>query len=372
MHIFFVSNNYTPYTGGVVSAINTSIAELQKQGHTVTLITLDFLGNKHHDPVWVRRIPSLIRFRFKHNHMALPWRPGFYLQYWMRQLKPDVVHVHHPFLLGPLAVRIAKKLGIATIFTYHTLYQAYAHYVLLPVWVTKPIIEKRVLSFCKEVDHIIAPSNGIQQYLQCHSIHHSTVLPTGVAPLFSEQHFIPKEIEAPYELLYVGRLTKEKNIPFLLDVMAQLPEEYRITLVGYGHYLDYVQAYAYDFHRLSPNRVRFIIQPDKQIVLAAYQKAHLFLFPSMTDTQGLVLAEAMASSTPVIAVDGYGQRDIIQHGINGFIVQNVVQMTNTITAVMHNRAQYTALQHGAYMTAKRYTSATYFASLMALYKQRTR
>ncbi len=369
MHILFVSNNYTPYSGGLVSSINTTIGELHADGHRVTLITLNFLGTEHNDPPWVRRVPSLVRFRFKQNYMAIPWRPKFYLRQWIEELKPDVIHLHHPFLLGPIAARIAEQMGIKTVFTYHTIYEAYAYYLPLPSSIATWIIKKRVLYFCHKVDHIIAPSTGVKNYLQKYSIGNAAVLPSGLSPLFLSQPFIPKTIKKPYQLLYVGRFVKEKNIPFLFDVMAQLPDEYQITLVGYGEYTTYLKQYAYEFHRLSENRVRFIIKPDKKVLREIYQKSHLFLFASRTDTQGLVLAEAMACATPVIALDGFGQRDIIRHGMNGFIVANADQMISTIKAVMRNGDSYHMLQKEAYKTAQNYRSDILLTSLLTIYER---
>ncbi len=369
MRILFVSNNYTPYSGGVVSAINAMVHELHAQGHEVQLITLNFLGRAHDDPSWVRRIPSVIRFRFKQNHMAIPWRPHFYMQQWMKAFNPDVVHVHHPFLLGSHAVRSARRLGIKTVFTYHTLYEAYAYYVPLPFWIVRPIIRYLVRSFCQQVDHIIAPSTGIKEYIRNHSLAQITVVPSGVQPLFLHQPFHQKQLTKPYELLYVGRLVREKNITALLDVAAQLSDDYCVTLVGYGEYTGYLQEYAYDFHRIPQGRVHFIIKPSKQTLLEAYQKAHLFLFTSQTDTQGLVLAEAMAYSLPVVALDGYGQRDIIWQAKNGFIVANGAQMKSTIEAVFRNPSLYASLQREAYATAQLYSPDRMLKSTLRIYGQ---
>ncbi len=367
MRILFVSNNYTPYSGGVVSSIKATIDELQKEGHEVLLITLSFL-NRHDDPAWVHRIPSLFRFRFRQNYMAIPWRPSFYIKQWITAFKPDVIHIHHPFLLGPIAVRIARTMHIKTMFTYHTIYQAYAYYVPLPQWLVQRIITWRVLLFCRNIDHIIAPSRGIKDYLQTGNIEKTTTLASGLPPFFLSQPFLAKKLEKPYQLLYVGRFVKEKNIPLLFEVMAQLPAEYQLTLVGYGEYTQYLQRYAYDFRHLSSDRIHFIIQPDKKRLLTFYQKAHLFLFPSQTDTQGIVLAEAMAASTPVIAMEGWGQADIICHGENGFMVENEGEMVRMIKTVVQDPDVYRRLQNGAYTTAQRYTSASLVKELISLYQ----
>src|SRR5688572_25186753 len=120
MIIFFITNNYTPYSGGVVHAINATVKGLQDQGHIVFIITLTFLPNHSNDPECFIRLSCPIRFSYKNNHMALPWRPNYQLEQLIKKYKPDIFHIHHPFLLGKSALYVARKNKIPCIFTYHT------------------------------------------------------------------------------------------------------------------------------------------------------------------------------------------------------------------------------------------------------------
>ena len=366
MRILFVSNNYTPYSSGIVSSIDATIAELKKNGHSVALITLDFLGKKQIDPEWVYRIPSLIRFGWHKNYMVIPWRPAFHLKKWIHEIKPDVIHIHHPFLLGPIALRIAKQMGIKTIFTYHTQYEHYVHYIPILGRLLKPVIAQLVTRFCRKVDHIIAPSRGIKDALYEDGISHVTVIPSSLRSIFLKQSFRYKQYKEPITLLYVGRLAQEKNIPFLLEVVAMLPDFYHFILAGYGPDSVYLQHYAYTHLKLSRERVRFHIKPDRDIILHYYHAAHLFLFASQTDTQGLVLAESMGCATPVIALDGIGQRDSITNGVNGFIVHSVHEMNEVIQTI--SPSQYPQLQRGAYAKAQQYDASALVKRVLALYQ----
>lgn len=366
--IAFITNNYTPYSGGVVSSIDATVVQLRDQGHDVFIICPDFLGKKHDDPEGVIRIPSLVRFKHKQNHMMIPWRPKRHLHQIFERLKPDVIHIHHPFLLGPMAVAWAQKRNIKTVFTYHTIYEQYLHYLPLPAWVSKPVVTKLVLQFCRSVDQIIVPSAGIKTYLAAHEIENTTIIPSGVQEHFLGQSFVPKKLQPPYRLLYVGRFVKEKNIAVLLDVMRQLPDTFMLTLVGYGEYLEQLKTYAYETSNLSPDRVQFVIKPDQQTLGDLYTNAHLFLFPSQSDTQGLVLAESMASSTPVIALDGVGQRDVIKEGENGFIVHSLDEMRDRIIQVVSDDELYEKFQQVAWQTAQSYDPKRLVDQIIALYE----
>ncbi len=368
MRILFVTNNYTPYSGGLVSSIQATVKALTQKGNEVLVVAPNFLGKKHDDPDWVKRVPSLIRFSYKKKHVSFPWRAHAFLKNQIERFKPDVIHLHHPFLLGTAALDIAKEKNIKTVFTYHTVYEAYAHYLPLPQFITKPYITNKVLRFCKQIDHTIAPSGTIHSHLKSHDIDTSVVIPSGLKELFSALPFTNRTPKKPFQLLYVGRFVKEKNITALFDVMALLPQDYELTLVGYGQYLDALQEYAYSDLQLSRERVRFIIKPDPQKLLNCYRSSDLFLFPSHTDTQGLVIAEAFACSLPVIAFDGPGQRDSIQEGENGYIVADSKAMAATIQNVLSDSGRYEMLRKHAWKSARNFNPNYLCDRLIALYE----
>lgn len=365
--IAFVTNNYTPYSGGVVSSINATVAQLRKRGYKVYIICPDFLGSTQQDAQGVIRLPGVFRFTYKQNPMVVPWRWKYHLYRVLNELKPTVVHVHHPFLLGSTAAHWAKKNQIKTVFTYHTIYEQYLHYIPLPRWFLAPLVRKHVLSFCRAIDHVVVPSGGMKDYLAAHQID-SSVIPSGIEHYFLKNPYVKKELRAPYQLLYVGRFVREKNIEMLFQVMSMLSSSFHLTLVGYGEHGAYLQRYAYEQCNLSSDRVRFVIKPDKQTIAEYYAKAHLFLFPSSSDTQGLVLTESMACSTPVIALDGVGQRDCIQHGHNGFLVSDTNQMASVIKSIVADNELYAMLQHHAWQTAQAYDPEKLIERLMALYE----
>ena len=353
-----VSNNYLPFTGGVVSSLRAFIPILQQRGNAVELATLSFLYT-HDDPSWVKRLWCPIRFVYKTNHMAIPWRAKRQLGVLIDQFKPDIIHVHHPFLLGSMALKIARQKHIPVVFTYHTIYQEYTHYVPLPQTLVKKWVLRQVLSFCEEVNGIIAPGSYIMNNLEQQGVATPTVLiPSPLQPVFMRNGPISgKETGGPLRLLVVSRMVKEKNIEAVLQVAKTLLERgvsFSFKLIGYGSDFQTLKAYAYGQLRLPEDVVQFVHRPPKAEIAEAYRQANLFLFPSHTDTQGLVIAEAMAGSTPVVAFDGPGQRDIVKDGYNGFMVHSQQQMVERIILLDQQRSQLEALSKHAWQTAQNY------------------
>jgi 1,2-diacylglycerol 3-alpha-glucosyltransferase len=360
MNILMVTNNFTPYTGGVVSSIKALVDELQRSGHRVMLITLDFTGDND-DPSWVKRIYCPIRFMYKTNHMAIPWRAQTQIAKLMAGYKPDIVHLHHPFLLGSIAYKLARSHKIPVVFTYHTIYEAYAHYVpLLPHFLTADMIKRHVLYFCTQVDGIIAPSSYINDYVTHYTTKPTVTIPSGLQPQFIGASLVKQPHNEPINLLVVSRMVKEKNIESILHVAQKLTQskiEFRLVLIGYGSQYAALQSYAYQTLHLLPEQVLFVHKPSKEVIAKAYQDADLFLFSSTTDTQAIVLAEAMAHGTPVIALDGPGQRDIVKNGFNGHIVRNSDQMAQLIEQLVFDKKLLKQLSDGACQTSQEYHPA---------------
>lgn len=365
--IAFVTNNYYPYAGGVVASIDAISHALRRQGWKVYIITLDFTGNTAQDDPWVIRLRCFLRFTYKNNRMTLPWFPCAQLKKIIKSLAPDIVHVQHPFFLGHKAALIARRMRIPCIFTYHTLYEEYAHYVPL---LRSSWIRKITLSFCAQVNWVIAPSTFIENYLKKHHVKTPiTVVPSPLREEFVHNTQPIKIPSARFRLLYVGRFVQEKNLYVLLDVYAQLPRDaYTLALIGYGHEQEALERYAYDHYGFTKEEVIFMHKPVQKVIKNAYKDADLFIFTSYTDTQGLVLAEAMAAGTPVVALDGPGQRDIIDQGENGFIAQIMDDMVHHIENIRAHPQLHSDLQKGAFQTAQRYTASVCIAKLTAIYR----
>src|SRR3990167_5894496 len=371
IHIAIVTNNYKPYSGGVVSSIESFTTQLIEFGHKISIITLDFAGHNESDPSYVHRIKCPIKFRYKTNPIGIPWRHNHAVIKKIAELKPDLIHSQHPFLLGKAALKAGKKLKIPIIFTYHTRYEEYAHYLPLPTNISRPIIKKIALRYCKKVDALIAPTQSTKNFLLENGIKIPiSIIPSGIPEIF----FQPAKktvISNSFRLLSVSRFTKEKNIIFLLNVLNKLGLHFHLTLVGYGPELENLKNYAFVTLKIPENKLEFIISPTKAELVQIYKNSDIFIFGSKSETQGIVLAEAMASGLPVIALNAPGACDIIENGKNGFLVRNQDKMVEKIEFLQINRELLKKYSENARSTGQKYSISETAAQLINCYQKYT-
>lgn len=370
LKIVFVTNNYKPYSGGVVSSIDSFRTALEVQGNRIKIVTLDFTGEPEHDPD-VIRIACPVKFVYRSNPMAIPLQMNKQLCTFLKLYQPDIVHVHHPFLLGVAATRIAKEKKIPVVFTHHSQYGMYARcYAPFFKNFADQLTTEYVKQFCLKVDTIIVPTQSIERQLkQQHITTSMSVIPSGIDSCFIHSICPKKRTTKKIKLLTVARFRSEKNLLVLFDVLKKVSVPFEFTLIGYGDQEQALKEYAYQTCGLSRQQVKFVIAPLKEIIVQAYKKADLFLFASKTETQGIVFAESMAVATPVIAFDAPGARDIVQHGENGFLVKTNKEMADVIQMLVQDQKLYDNCSQHAFMTAQKYHSKFLGDKLVKLYQQ---
>ncbi len=325
MRIGLFTNNYLPFCGGVSVSVETLRRGLEARGHEVWVIAPRARGAAP-DPA-VIRYPSVPAATYPEFALPLPVAPPVSRR--VRRLGLDVFHAHHPFLLGPAARRLARRAGRPLVFTYHTRYEKYAHYV--PV--RRPLVEAVAIrlssSFAASAAAVIAPSQAVRQTLAERGVGASVeVIPTGV----DVASFRPGDPAAARRalalapadpvLLYVGRLDREKSVERLLlafaHVQGTVPHA-RLLLVGHGTETARLQALA----RTLPaaGRIAFLPARPHADLPVCYQAADVFLFASETETQGLVLAEAAACGVPAVSVTGPGCDEVVRDGETGLLTK---------------------------------------------------
>ncbi|RME76811.1 MAG: glycosyltransferase family 4 protein [Chloroflexi bacterium] len=327
MHIAFFTNTYHPVISGVVRSISTFRQALSEMGHNVFIFAQAAADYKDEEP-FIFRYPA-IDLPLTHNFpVAIPISP--FVDKVLPILKPEVIHSHHPFLLGQAAASKANELNLPLVFTYHTRYREYSHYVSLKQDFVKEAIDRWVGDYLEKCHHIITPSESIRRLLvETYGISRQiTVIPTGIdlQPYQAADRTETRRRlgwDSSFMLISVGRLAKEKNWSTLLDAAARVMQSrphVRLTLIGDG---DERQPLEEQARRLGiADRVTFTgILPFDQIPL--YLKAaDLFCFASVTETQGLVTMEAMAAGLPVAAVNATGTADVVEHNRQGLLTAN--------------------------------------------------
>ena len=244
-------------------------------------------------------------------------------------LKLDVIHSHHPFLLGETAARKAESLGLPLVFTFHTRYDEYTHYVPFSQGLTKQIADRWIGNYLEKCQHIITPSDSIRELLRENGVEGDiTTIPTGIVLKPFRQadgDVIRKERgwENDTVLISVGRLAKEKSFDTLIEaaaiVMRDHPEV-RLALIGGGLEERSLKKLAQELG--IAGRVDFAGSVPYEEIPNYLKAADIFCFASTTETQGLVTMEAMAAGLPIVAVDATGTHDAVTNGKEGLLTEN--------------------------------------------------
>ena len=326
MRIGLFTNNYLPFCGGVTISVETLRRGLEARGHEVWTVAPRFPGARD-AASRVIRVPSVPAATYPEFPLALPWSPRVGRR--VRALDLDVFHAHHPFLLGPAARRAARRLGRPLVFTYHTRYEKYAHYVPL----SRAVVERAAVAlsarFARRADAVIAPSARVRDELLRHGVQAPlAVIPTGV----DLDRFRPGDRRAARQalglsldeplLLYVGRLDREKSVDRVLlafDYVATTLPQARLVLVGQGKEAANLKTLAARLPCAA--RVTFLGARAHDTLAVCYQAADLFVFASETETQGLVLAEAAACGLAAVAVIAPGCDEVVSDGLTGVLAK---------------------------------------------------
>ncbi len=382
MNILMLSDVYFPRVNGVSSSIRTFAQELVSLGHGVSLVAPGYdesLDRQHHDEGFeVLRVPSRTIF-FDPEDRLMKGSALTALLPQLAQRRWDAIHIHTPFRAHQLGVRLARATGLPTLETYHTFFEEYvAHY--LP-WLPKPVLRygARALSrrLCHEVDHLIVPSQQMVEVLDRYGIRTpSTVIPTGIhldeftggdGAAFRAQHGI-----APNQptLVTVSRLAQEKNIMFLLDVAKVLVDEFPdLCLIIAGEGPDAPRLKQRTAELGLGNSVRFFGNLDRRTTLLdCYRAGDVFVFASPTETQGLVLIEAMALGVPIVSTAVMGTATVLEHARSARVsVENVAEFAGHAAALLRSAEERNALSaHGA-ADAARWSAPALMQKVVQLY-----
>jgi glycosyltransferase involved in cell wall biosynthesis len=324
MKIGMMVDSYKPYVSGITNYIETNKRHLEQARQEVFVFTFGDLEYKDNEP------------RVIHSRGVPLSDSGFYLS---TRYSPaakkllqsmDIIHVHHPFLSGLLALKYSRAPQIPIVFTNHTRYDLYAQAYLpmMPEEMSFGLLQTYMPSFCEAVDLVIAPSAGMEKILrQLNVAGQIEVVPNGVdlknfyaASPIARAEFGYKEDDVL--LVYTGRIAPEKNLPFLLKSFAGIAQAIpnaHLLLIGSG-----IQTYEDEVKTLIGELN--LSQRAHMLGRIAYEKlpsylamCNIFVTASISEVHPLSVIEAMGAGLPVMGIHSVGISDTVQENITGFL-----------------------------------------------------
>ncbi|GLR13057.1 1,2-diacylglycerol 3-glucosyltransferase [Chitinimonas prasina] len=378
MRVLMVSDVYFPRVNGVSTSIQTFREALAALDVQVDLIAPAYPNELDEPGVW--RVPS--------RYLAFDPEDRMMRRGLVRRLLPqlqaaqyDLVHIQTPFIAHYAGMALAGQLGVPVVATYHTFFEEYLHHYarLLPAVLTRALARRFSRSQCNALAGVIAPSSAMHDGLRRYGVTVPiAVIPTGI-PLrqfaegdgagFRQQHDIAPDRELA---LFVGRVAHEKNIDLLLEVAARARlQRPRLLLLiaGEGPALAHLQARATQLG--LGEHVRFLGYLDRAKALPdCYRAADVFVFGSTTETQGLVLLEAMAMGVPVLGIPAMGARDILGPGIGCVCTSdNADDFAAKLVALLQDPQKRQQLGMAARDYAQGWSAPATAERLLAFYRQ---
>ncbi len=378
MKILYISDVYFPRVNGVSTSIETFRRNLRSLGHTVHLIAPDY-STASADETDILRVPARqLPFDPEDRLMSYRWV--------MKQLDKlrsehyDIIHIQTPFVAHYLGTKLSRLLGIRCVETYHTFFEEYLyHYV--------PLVPKKIMRFIAKrfsrhqgnsLDGMVVPSNPMLQVLKDYGIvTRAEVIPTGIEPAsfvagdrvaFRDRYKIAQDRPM---LLFVGRVAHEKNIGFLLKVLDRVSREIAnilLVIAGEGPARESLEREVQELG-LGENTL-FIGYLDRHTELNdCYRAADIFVFSSRTETQGLVLLEAMAQGVPVVSTAELGTRDVLQDGVGVWIAQeNVTDFAGKIIKMSQDTGVRKSLGNAGHDYALEWSASKQARRMLSFYQ----
>ena len=323
MKIGLFTNNFRPLVNGLATSVEMFAQAFRRAGHDVTVVAPRYPGVPDCEE-GVLRVPG---FRAPTHHayvLPMAWWPG--IASVVASLQLDVFHAQHPLLLGAAAARWARREKRPLVFTYHTHYDRYAHYVPGPSHLVARLAMRQAAVFADHADLVVAPGPAVVRTLRARGVQtRIAIVPTGVPLLVNAAESARMACRRALGLdegsplcLAVGRLAREKNQTFLLRAFARILQnlpDARMVLVGEGDDRPRLDLLARTLG--ITGRVRFAGAVPHEAVGDYYQAADLFLFPSTSETQGIVVLEALAAGLPVVAVSSEAASELLSDGRGG-------------------------------------------------------
>lgn len=378
MKIALVTDTYYPRINGVSASTKTFADEFERLGHEVHIYAPNY-PNAKDDNLRIHRFPSMYLFFDPEDRLGQPSKDKKLVQQFIDE-KFDIVHTQTPFTLGKPAIKWARQSGAKVVHTYHTLFTAYAEHYLwfipkfLSVWYATTVSR----SYCNSCDLIITPSNEMREVLLTYGVTKPIeVNPTGIYLNRFEgkdpQRYRKLKGYQPEDkvLLFMGRVGDEKNIDFLFNVVTRLvPRVPRLKflIAGEGPSMKRLKNKAQEMGLSQV--VHFAGYVVKDEWRDCYAGADLFVMASVTETQGLVISEAMSAELPVVAVGEMGVKDVMASGKGGIMTRfDEDEFTDAVYRMLTDQTLYKQKKSETLAEAEKWSSTSMAKRMLSTYEK---
>lgn len=383
MKIGFFIDAYNPkWFFGTEASLESFKKGLEEFGHDVFIYAPKIPNFQDGDPR-IFRFSSIKVIKKPEIYLAFPFFFKNRLEELSKIVNPklDIVHTHSPFTMGLLGLYIANYQKTPLLYTHHTHFPEYAK-IYLKEKIFLPKISRALIKwFANKMDEVITPSIKIKRLLRSYNVKtHISILPTGVDFDFFQKfprlgNAQKKKLKIPSKkkvLLFVGRQSKEKNPEFLLLTMREILKKRKdvfLLMVGDGPDLEKLKNLTKKFQ--IENFVRFTGQIPHQEIPAYYQLADIFVFPSLTEAQGVVILEAMANSLPVVVLRDEAFQGVVFNNKNGFVIEkpDFHIFSEKIIEILDSPQKYRKFSQYALETAINFSIKNQSKKLLDIYQR---
>ena len=369
MNIGIFSDTYSPQVNGVVSSILTLEKKLREQGHNVYIFTISHPEADDQSP-YIHRIASLPFIFLKDHRVGIVYSNKAVHK--IKRLKLDIILSQTEFSMGIFAKLVSKKLDIPIVHTYHTVYEDYMHYVSKGIELSPKIARKYSKSFCNGVNGVVAPTKKTEKLLRSYGVKKPIrIIPTGIdfSP-FKPERYSEEEVlnlkaafkipETDPIILFVGRVAKEKSIDVIIKAMPEVVQKIpqaKLVIVGDGPCRLELEELAVKLN-VRDSVIFTGMQPWSSIG-RMYQLGDVFVSASVTETQGLTFAEAMAAQLPVIAQEDESIAGLIRNDYNGLLFHNQEELVEALVKVLSNESYKKTLASNALYSVQPLSADTF-------------
>lgn len=361
MRIAIFTNCYLPLVNGVVGAVHLLRKGFLEQGHEVSIFAPKF-DDYQDEEGGIYRYPAVDLTRKVKYPIAVPFSPR--ITKILKDLDFDIIHSHHPFVLGPLALKLARKRKIPIVYTFHTQYDQYSHYVPLPSKLVGWFSKNQVRRFAQAVDQISTPAESARKVLLGYGVTNGIKVIPNPTDLTRFKRANGEWVRQKYHLtrekllINIGRVAPEKNLRLLLQsfklIQTKASGQIKLMIVGDGPALAELKQLASKLEMVDDVIFTGMVNPASvPDYLAA---ADLFVMTSKSEVKPLAQLEALAAGVPIVAVAAVGANDTITNGENGLLVaEDAEAIASGVLDLVFDRERLAKFKQGALDTAENYS-----------------